>query len=267
MLPLAVWPGVFLVLAGVALHGSALDRDISLWANQSLRDGLLPQVWLLLSWSALGITGMVLLTLFSVHEPQRLGAMLLAFIIGGLLVHLIKQQLDWHRPALVLKGVENFHHIGEFLQRRTMPSGHATLALALAYLMTRPASDGQRLSGWVHLWWVLAAMQAFSRVVVGAHWTSDILVGAGMALVLTPFIWRSRAARWLGERFDRPVARRVWGVLLVVMAVAAAQQVHPDLPRLAVQIGTVAIALVGGLAWWLSASLAPSRTAGAFQPR
>lgn len=262
-LPLTVLPGVLLVLAGMALQGTLLDRDISLWANQQLGTPSMSQAWLLLSWSALGGTGMVLLTLLSVREPQRVGAMLLALLAGGVLVHLLKNHFEGHRPALVLKGVENFQHIGEYLQLGTMPSGHATLAMALAFLMTRTQHPSQPLPVWVHLWWVFGALQAFSRVVVGAHWTSDILVGGGLALALTPFIWRSGVALWLGDRFDRPMARRILALLLILMGVEAALAVQADLPRLAIQIGVVAVALLGALAWWLSARLPMSRRLGA----
>ena len=66
------------------------------------------------------------------------------------------------------------------------PSGHAAMAVA-------GAVAGSRLIPWsAWAWWPLAAIIAVSRVYLGVHWPSDVLVGALIGLGMTWFVLGGR---------------------------------------------------------------------------
>jgi membrane-associated phospholipid phosphatase len=57
---------------------------------------------------------------------------------------------------------------------RSFPSGHAALSFALATVLSIRWPRGRVI------WFALAALVALSRVALGVHWPSDVLVGAGI---------------------------------------------------------------------------------------
>jgi membrane-associated phospholipid phosphatase len=102
-----------------------------------------------------------------------------------------------------------------------MPSGHATKAVALALpvlflVASRPL--GQRV--WKWFVGLLALGVAVSRIVLGAHYLSDVLAGLGMAFIGLP-IGMSLAHRILRKI---PVTRlhsaaRIWVAILAALSV------------------------------------------------
>jgi membrane-associated phospholipid phosphatase len=90
----------------------------------------------------------------------------------------------------------------------SLPSGHATVAFAFAAAVTgevaRRAPARARLVGvTTH---TLAALTAYSRVHVDAHWLSDITLGAGVGLVSGWAVTRWHATR-PGNWVDRTLLR------------------------------------------------------------
>lgn len=221
--------GMVLMGMGFWLSGSALDRVWCLGLQASLSGW--PTAWSLLSWSALGVCSLLWLTCLSDQHPRRVASMLLAMVMGGLVVHALKRGLQIDRPLAVF-GPDHpvFQVIGEHLRKGSMPSGHTTTAWTIAGLMTlsqHAAADcgsaGQRWLRRLALsaWWLLAALQGLSRVVVGAHWPSDVIAGAGLGLCLAPIVWRlgwsQRLGAWLGRTTVRPWVAGVLPVLAVLL--------------------------------------------------
>lgn len=259
--------GGALMACGLALSGSATDRAWSLALQQAL--GGWPVAWGLLTWSALGACALLLVASLSAEEPRRVAALLVAMVLGGLVVHALKRTLQVERPLAVF-GPDHpvFRVIGEQLRMGSMPSGHTTTAFTVAGLMTlslRPlrhsAGHATQRLGVVAVacaWWLLAALQGVSRVVVGAHWPSDVLAGAGIGLCLAPVVWHLGVTQRLGDRLALSKARPwvagmlpVWAVLLCMLDLGT------PLPA-AWCAAVVALGLFGAWRWGRVASGPPS---------
>ena len=244
------------MLIGAALAGRELDRQLLLDIQTQLRHWPVP--WAFLTWSGLGICGFVLLTSLSAEEPRRVAALLLALLIGGIVVHAMKRTLHVDRPATYF-GPDHpvFQVIGKVLKKGSMPSGHSATAWAVAVLLV--LHEEGRATLWRHLWWVLAALQAVSRLVVGAHWPSDVLVGSGMGLLLAPLAWRLQASIALANWLRRPqvckaVAISLPGIGLYLCLGRQGWVVPPG-----VQLGVMLLCAWGAWRWWRAATRANRR--------
>lgn len=123
--------------------------------------------------------------------PMRALSALPAFLFAavaaaGLVVDLLKVMIGRTRPQLLF--ASHLYGFGGFALRPdhwSFPSGHTAtivaLAAALAWLWPRH----------VLFYAAVAALVAASRIVVGAHYPSDVLAGAFIAVVATRFVaWR-----------------------------------------------------------------------------
>lgn len=121
----------------------------------------------------------VLLIFFSRNNAHLLWLGLLAVLITGFGVHVIKQSFDVLRPISYL-GIENVEVMGKVLKYHSFPSGHTATAFVLAGLLTKYLKHNgfkyQRAFTFCAI--SLATIIAISRVVVGAHWPLDIIIGA-----------------------------------------------------------------------------------------
>ena len=240
---------VLSMAGGVALFGHAADKQLLLDAQVLLRDWPVP--WAFLTWTGLGICGFVLLTSLSAEEPRRVAALLLALIVGGVIVHAMKRMLHVDRPATYF-GPDHpvFQVIGKVLKKGSMPSGHSATAWAVATLLV--LHEG-RASLWRHLWWVLAALQALSRVVVGAHWPSDVLVGSGMGLALAPWVWRLQLTDRLANWLRRPEVCKAIALSLPAFGAYLCLSRQGWVVPPVVQVGVMLLCAWGSWRWWRAA--------------
>jgi membrane-associated phospholipid phosphatase len=128
----------------------------------------------------------------------RLGFLFSAIALPGVVVTVVKRLIGRARP-LVGGGVDPFMYVplGWNVDYASLPSGHATDAFAAAMAIgalwpkTRP------------LMWTYALIIAASRVVLTAHFPSDVLAGAAVGLggVLLVRAWF--ASRGLAFAVDR----------------------------------------------------------------
>ncbi len=256
------WATACLVMAlgaALALAGRELDRQTLLDLQVSLRDWPMP--WAFLTWSGLGICGFVLLTSLSAEEPRRVAALILALLIGGIVVHTMKRVLHVDRPATYF-GPDHpvFQVIGKVLKKGSMPSGHSATAWAVAVLLV--LHEEGRATVWRHLWWVLAALQALSRVVVGAHWPSDVLVGSGLGLLLAPVAWRLQASIRLAAWLRKPSTCKAVALSLPAFGLYVCFSKQGWVVPIGVQLGVMALSTWGAWRWWL-ASQRPAHREGA----
>ncbi len=216
-----------------------------------------PYPWALLSWSALGIVALLLITALSSSQPRRVAALLVAMVVGGSWVHLVKRLADSDRP-LVFFGSDHpvFHVVGETLTHHGMPSGHSVTAMAMAGLMSlglSPAWRPWQRGLWTFAWVSLGVAQALSRIVVGAHWPSDVLVGSAIGMAVAPMVWHLPLTLKLGRWFAKAFVRRALALLLPVLAVVLVVQPLGCSITPLVGGAVVALGLWGSWRWWRSA--------------
>jgi membrane-associated phospholipid phosphatase len=117
-----------------------------------------------------------------------------AIAASGLITDLIKWLMGrWRPKAYFDQQIYGFGLFGSGYEQTSFPSGHATtvwaLSLSLAVIFPR----------YRFLWYGLAIIVSISRMVVGAHYLSDILAGLYVAAMTVNFLR------------DRPLFRRYLG--------------------------------------------------------
>jgi membrane-associated phospholipid phosphatase len=162
--------------AWVALAGSntSLFRALNAWP---LATG--DALWLNLTKLGEGVVLLAASAVFIGRRPRTLWATVLCGVLVFLTVHSLKEPFDVARPVRAL-GDETVHVIGARLTSNSFPSGHSTSIFAVAGL----AFALVRRPGWRALILAAAAVIAASRLVVGAHWPLDVLVGAALGWIV-----------------------------------------------------------------------------------
>ncbi len=121
---------------------------------------------------------------------QRALYLLATLAVSGLAAQIIKQIVGRGRPKLLDElGPFSFDAFSLRSTYASFPSGHATTAfaaaVALAYFLPR----------WRVALLLLAAAIAVSRVMVGAHYPSDVIAGAFLGTLSAMFVARAFARR------------------------------------------------------------------------
>jgi undecaprenyl-diphosphatase len=147
---------------------------------------------------------------------------LLMFGIAGPAGDILKEIVDRPRPF-----VEYARETYALPVSKTpaFPSGHATksVALALPFLLFITSRDGWHKAAKVLLV-ILALAVCYSRIMLGAHYLSDVLAGVGMALICVPLVTlltNKMLARMNSRILPRAVV--VWAVVLAGLMVFMAR--------------------------------------------
>jgi lipid A 4'-phosphatase len=102
---------------------------------------------------------------------------------SGLAVDLVKTVFGRARPKLLFSNGEYyFGWWGTQADYWSFPSGHTANAVAIALALTMIWPRYRALYG------VFAALVAASRIVITAHYVSDVVMGAFLAFVIVPYI-------------------------------------------------------------------------------
>ena len=178
------------------------DEQALVWIAQYVRNGLLDPI--MRFYTKLGDAGLLFIVLGLVlllfKSTRKAGfSALCAMIIGLVVVNFtIKPLMARERPWLVIEG---FVNLVEEHDPNSFPSGHtnAAFAFAIALCMAAPKR-------WMKITAVcMAVVMGLSRLYVGVHFPSDVLVGAligslcGLAgALIVKIIWE----RW-GSRLEK----------------------------------------------------------------
>lgn len=109
-----------------------------------------------------------------------------SFLLNGFITDQLKYRVNETRPN---GGVRSF------------PSGHTSKAFAFAHFMHKEYGE---LSPWYSIGaYSAAATVGFMRVAKGAHWTSDVLMGAGIGIFSTELVYLTHQYKWDNEHLKR----------------------------------------------------------------
>lgn len=157
-----------------------LDRTIFLLINRTLQNPVFDQVMPALSNKRLGfvVVGVVVPCLFLRYGRRVwpvIALAVLAVALSDLGAGLLKHAVQRIRPCHVIPDV---HLLAGCTRSFAMPSNHASNMVALAGVV------GSLLPAWRWVLLPLAGGVAYSRVYLGVHYPSDVLVGAICGAVL-----------------------------------------------------------------------------------
>jgi undecaprenyl-diphosphatase len=135
----------------------------------------------------------------------RVGFLFVAIGLPGLFVSIIKRMIGRARPLVT--GVVDPHLFSPFIWRAdyaSLPSGHATTAFAVlvAFGALWPRARAAL--------WIYAMLIAISRIVVTAHFPTDVLAGAVVGSVGALIVRRWFALRHLGFSVQADGTVRQW---------------------------------------------------------
>ncbi len=123
-----------------------------------------------------GVMGASILLMAYGNESHRATGKLLssAYMGAGILTFGMKRLIGRKRP------------LDETLGNPAMPSGHASIAFSVATIL------GYQYPRWRIPLYLGAGLVSFSRVYLGRHYTSDVVVGAAIGTAAGMLVWHNR---------------------------------------------------------------------------
>ena len=133
--------------------------------------------WGYLTYMGDGMAAGCILAVVFRKAPRIALVGIIAVLLSGLIVQVLKSYLSIPRPAGILS-LDEFYLYGDILKSRAFPSGHSSTAFSLLGTFFYVSEDNKRII----LFFATALLIAFSRVAIGIHWPTDILAGSMIGL-------------------------------------------------------------------------------------
>ena len=174
-----------------------LDETLFLWLNGALSGPAATWLFGAITWLGNGfVLALIIVPAMAAWDRRTLRVHLLPMVVAvattGAIVNVAKILFDRARPPLWAAAEGLLIHVPfETPSDRSFPSGHAQTAFGtavyLSFLYPRAAP----------VFLILAALVGLSRIALGVHFGSDVIVGAiaGAAGSALAFWWASKRAR------------------------------------------------------------------------
>ncbi|HEY1612920.1 MAG TPA: phosphatase PAP2 family protein [Rhizomicrobium sp.] len=188
-----LWTGFALIVLGLACL--AIDRRAAHWFHAAVHrplervlhastDWAKGAHWLLAASLSYGFGRFLAWRLGDSPLIETLVETSLAFLASlagaSLILHAIKILLGRRRPRDELElGLYGFRPFAFDLRSDSFPSGHALTIVCVAVALTAA------LPALGTIWFAIAIYLALTRALLNSHFLSDVLVGAGIALVVS----------------------------------------------------------------------------------
>ncbi len=193
----------------------AFDKAVTR-AIQSMGEGFLPFMEFISGFGNPAIYFLIVIIAawcFNYRFGVRLG---LLIVLSGALNGFLKAWFHSPRPFVV--DPDLLYQSSEVATSFGMPSGHAQLAITLwGYLMY----SSKRVSVWA-LGFTMVSLIGISRVYLGAHWMSQVMMGwsVGLVLVITFVYCDQKIGKWIARQ---TVSKQVsYAILMTGLLVVAA---------------------------------------------
>jgi len=205
------WGVPLAALVGLIIIWTAdLNLTLFLWFN-GLSQYTSKLLWSHLTLLGDGVVALVLTLPFIGRRPDIVRAMMVAALLAMVWALGLKPLVGTMRPVAILS-TDALTIIGPVLKQHSFPSGHTTTIFTLAGVVCLHSRSWA-----LHLALLaLAMIVGVSRMVVGAHWPTDVLAGA-FGGWLAALFGTMLAQKW--QAGLQPKIQRRFAFLLITLAI------------------------------------------------
>lgn len=230
--------GTILVLLSIILYFNPhLEHSVLLYFSTLIKNPAYTFLWYLYTRYALYFVGIPLLFLYfisykvSVLKPYRLVILLVIMTsaIGNPIVYpLLKDLINRPRPWVTYTDIPSYYHPSGL----SFPSEHSfqIFIMTLPFISCFLTDDGyfkrnKKKILVAVLSIILATTLAFSRLITGVHYLSDILSGIGLAFIF--FVSTASLLQWMLKKgIMNRANERYYGILFVTMLIVYMIFIH-----------------------------------------
>jgi len=167
-----------------------------------------------------GVNLILLLITFKDEEMKSLRPVflltILSYAVAGISGDLLKEVFNRPRPIVTYAGELNFLTASN---SPAFPSGHATKSVALAVpLIFNDVLYNRLIKASKIFVMSIAFLVCLSRIVLGAHYLSDVLAGSGWSVICLPisiFLTNRILSKMNPKRYE--IASKIWIIVYIAL--------------------------------------------------
>lgn len=163
----------------------AIDWSIFVFINHGMRTALLDYPMVFFTLLGYGhVLALVVGVVLYLYDRRRFWQNFIFFIIagmvGGIVIQLLKFVIGRPRPLAALNEVRV---LLTPLRENSFPSGHTQAIFTAAVFFIK------EIKKYRAVFWGIAVAVGLSRIYVGVHYPSDVLIGALVGILVTELFW------------------------------------------------------------------------------